>query len=164
MTDFDDAVRRLVALNDSASIAEVTDAAPALFKQKPSRPRRMAQAYACARFLSDEFGADEAAVLSGITRFFFADDTSKSYNGALKAIDGRLSKNERKDGNALLTWLRSPTRCAAHCADLRREFARELRLSENSDTDSDFSDTRLARLDDLGACNSTDIDDFKPRS
>lgn len=140
MTD-DKAIRRWAAFNVVDELAAAVAASPLLFKHKPSRSRRMAQAYACATMLREELGADESAALSSIARFFFPGDTSKEYSGDLKAVDGRLSKAERTHGDALLAWLRAPARCEAHCADLRREFARELRLSGNSDTESHFSDT-----------------------
>lgn len=142
----DDAMRRWVALNVSTDIAQSFDASPLLLEQKPSRPRRMAQAYACAKMLREELGADDKATLSCITRYFFPGDSSDSYSGAIKALEGRMSKAEREHGDALLAWLRSPSRCAAHCADLRREFARELRLSGNSDKESHFSDTPSSGL------------------
>lgn len=142
----DDAIRRWVSFNDAAGLAQISEAPALLFEQKPSRPRRLSQAYACAKMLHEELGADDAAVLSGIARFFFADDRRGKYGGALNAMDGRLSKAERKHGDALLVWLRSPTRCASHCTDLRREFAGELRLSGNSDKQSQFSDTASSGL------------------
>ncbi|WLA65674.1 hypothetical protein [Bradyrhizobium diazoefficiens] len=82
----DDAIRRWAALNDSTGLAQTVDAPLLLFEQKPSRPRRMAQAYACAKMFSEELGADTAAVWSGIARHFFPGDTSDSYSGAAKAM------------------------------------------------------------------------------
>lgn len=167
-----DGLRRWLAFNNADDIAAELGTLPALFDLKPSRQRRIAQAYATAFFLRG-MGISDSTIHLCLDRFYFPEATERrkrrnsrivspdeyqgnANTGGAKAMGGSRAGSESHHGEEIIRLISGDeAQYAAHLRDLQRIFALEL---------SGFPDIDTKRLRGRSACNSKLIDDFRPRS
>ncbi|MBR0982335.1 hypothetical protein [Bradyrhizobium liaoningense] len=167
-----DGLRHWLAFNNADDIAAELGTLRALFDVKPSRQRRIAQAYATAFFLRG-MGISDGTIQLCLDRFYFPEATERrkrrnsrifspekyqgdANTGAHKAMYGPRSISETVHGEEIIRLISGDeVQHAAHLRDLQRIFEPELSIFP------DINSTRLSRRQ---ACSSKSVEDSKPRS
>ncbi|WP_257179186.1 MULTISPECIES: hypothetical protein [Bradyrhizobium] len=166
-----DGYRRWLAFSETDGIAAENHTLPIVFADKPSRSKRIAQAYATAFFLR-KLGTTETIIQLCLDRFYFPNATERrkrrnskanspdahqgdEHTGAHKAMYGPRSSSETDHGEEIIRQIDGQACEAAHLQQLQRIFEPELSI---------FPDIDSKRLSCHRACSSKSVEDSKPRS